>query len=91
MRSLFLSGIVLLATPAFAQSGPLAKADATGTDVVVTASRADLLGRATTASQGTINQKEVELRPVFRPGELFESIPGLIVTVHSGEERPINI
>ena len=56
-------------------------------DVVVTASRVDLLGQASTASQGSITQKEVELRPIYRASQLFESIPGLVVTIHSGEGK----
>lgn len=56
-------------------------------DIVVTASRLDLLGSATTASQGHITQQEIGLRPITRPGELFESIPGLVVTIHSGEGK----
>ncbi|QKS02208.1 TonB-dependent receptor [Sphingomonas sp. CL5.1] len=56
-------------------------------DVIVTASRLDLLGQATTASQGVITRSEVELRPIYRVGQLFESIPGLVVTVHSGEGK----
>ena len=56
-------------------------------DIVVTASRVDLLGQAATASQGSITRKEVELRPIYRPGQLYESIPGLVVTVHSGEGK----
>ncbi len=56
-------------------------------DIVVTASRLDLLGKSSTASQGSITQKEVELRPIYRPGQLFESIPGLVVTIHSGEGK----
>lgn len=56
-------------------------------DIVVTASRIDLLGKAETASQGSITQKEVALRPIYRPGQLFESIPGLVVTIHSGEGK----
>jgi len=58
-----------------------------GPDIVVTASRLDLLGTAATASQGVITAKEVELRPIYRPGQLFESIPGLVVTIHSGEGK----
>lgn len=54
---------------------------------MVTASRVDLLGKATTASQGTITAKEVELRPLYRASQLFESIPGLVVTIHSGEGK----
>lgn len=80
---------------ALAQGQAAAPADASenaapvqaGGEIVVTASRADLLGRASAASQGSISQREVELRPISRPGELFESIPGLVATVHSGEGK----
>ena len=56
-------------------------------EVVVTASRLNLLGRAETASQGSITQKEVELRPIARIGQLYETVPGLVVTIHSGEGK----
>ena len=62
-------------------------ADQASTDIVVTASRLDLLGKADTASEGSITRKEIELRPTFRAAQLFESIPGLVVTVHSGEGK----
>ena len=58
-----------------------------GTEVVVTASRANLLGSAQTASQGSVTRKEVELRPIFRIGQLYETVPGLVVTIHSGEGK----
>ena len=57
------------------------------TEVVVTASRADLLGKAVTASQGVVTRKEVELRPIQRVGQLYETLPGLTVTIHSGEGK----
>jgi outer membrane receptor protein involved in Fe transport len=56
-------------------------------EVVVTASRIDLLGRAPTASQGQITEQEIRLRPAYRVGQLLESVPGLVVTVHSGEGK----
>jgi outer membrane cobalamin receptor len=56
-------------------------------EVVVTASRADLLGEALTASQGSITKEEVDLRPIYRIGQLYETVPGLVVTVHSGEGK----
>jgi outer membrane receptor protein involved in Fe transport len=56
-------------------------------EVVVTASRQDLLGTADTASQGAITRTEVELRPIFRVGQLYETVPGLVVTIHSGEGK----
>jgi len=50
-------------------------------------SRVDLLGTATTASQGTVTQEEIQLRPAFRAGQVLETVPGLVVTVHSGEGK----
>jgi outer membrane cobalamin receptor len=77
------------ATPA--ASAPAArKPAANGTvvnEVVVTASRLNLIGVAATASQGSVTEKELELRPAYRPGQLLESTPGLVVTVHSGEGK----
>jgi outer membrane receptor protein involved in Fe transport len=62
-------------------------ADTAVSGVVVTASRVNMLGKAETASQGTITEKELELRPVYRVGQLLETTPGLVVTVHSGEGK----
>ena len=58
-----------------------------GAHIVVTASRANLLGIASTASEGKVTKVEIQLRPIVRPGQLFESIPGLVVTIHSGEGK----
>jgi outer membrane receptor for Fe3+-dicitrate len=55
--------------------------------VVVTASRLDLLGHADTASQGSVTQQELDLRPAYRVGQLLETVPGLVVTIHSGEGK----
>jgi outer membrane receptor protein involved in Fe transport len=56
-------------------------------EVVVTASTQDVLGKATTSSEGVVTKQELELRPVFRVGQLLETVPGLVVTVHSGEGK----
>ncbi|NOW47480.1 hypothetical protein FHW96_003660 [Novosphingobium sp. SG751A] len=55
--------------------------------IIVTASRSEMIGKAETASQGSISQQEVALRPIYRAAQLFESIPGLVVTTHSGEGK----
>lgn len=47
----------------------------------------DLIGIANTASEGTVSKEQMEARPVYRPGELLESVPGLMVTQHSGEGK----
>ena len=39
------------------------------------------------ASQITISGEDLNARPVARPGEILEAVPGLIVTQHSGEGK----
>ena len=56
-------------------------------EVTITTSRVNLLGTATTASQGSVTEQELQLRPAYRVGQLLESVPGLVVTVHSGEGK----
>ncbi len=78
---------VALTAPQPSPSAPARSRNATVREVVVTASRTNLVGLAQTASQGSVTKKEVELRPIFRIGQLFETVPGLVVTVHSGEGK----
>lgn len=44
----------------------------------------DLAGVASSASQGVVTEARLEGRPILRPGELLETVPGVIVTQHSG-------
>ncbi|MEL6615044.1 MAG: TonB-dependent receptor [Bacteroidota bacterium] len=62
--------------------------EATDLDVVtVTGRGTNLVGRARTASQGLVGQAQLELRPLLRVGEVLETIPGAIVTQHSGSGK----
>ncbi|HEX9139841.1 MAG TPA: TonB-dependent receptor, partial [Steroidobacteraceae bacterium] len=56
-------------------------------EVVVTASRLMLLGTTATASEGVVTDQELQLTPQYRPGQLLETVPGLIATLHSGEGK----
>lgn len=47
----------------------------------------NLVGTATAASEGTIDQAEIANQPILRPGEVLEDIPGLIISQHSGEGK----
>ncbi len=49
--------------------------------------KADLIGTSLAASAGTIDQTEIATRPVLRPGEVLEAIPGLVISQHSGEGK----
>ena len=47
----------------------------------------NLLGTADSANQGAVRHEQLEARPNYRPGEILEAVPGLIVTQHSGEGK----
>jgi hypothetical protein len=84
----YLKRTLALAASLVAHSYVLADDSAAPIDTVtVTASRQDLTGSADTASQGSVTQEEIDLRPVFRTGQLLETMPGLVVTIHSGEGK----
>jgi outer membrane cobalamin receptor len=56
-------------------------------EITVTAQRLELLGTADTASEGVVDDQELQLAPQYRPGQLLETVPGLIATLHSGEGK----
>jgi outer membrane cobalamin receptor len=76
-----------VATPAATSSPDATAPDTQPINVDVVQSRLDLLGEAATAGQGTVTKKELDLRPIYRIGQILETVPGLVVTVHSGEGK----
>ena len=68
-------------------------------DVIVTGARtfrnmaevedpaANLVGIAAAASQGAVTAAQIDQRPIMRAGEVLETVPGLIVSQHSGEGK----
>ncbi|HZS59478.1 MAG TPA: TonB-dependent receptor plug domain-containing protein [Gemmatimonadaceae bacterium] len=57
-------------------------------DTVVTRGRSDnLVGIAASSNQGSVGEADLALRPLLRPGEIVENIPGVIVTQHSGSGK----
>jgi hypothetical protein len=47
----------------------------------------NLVGIALSASQGAITAKQLDVRPFMRQGEVLETVPGVIITQHSGEGK----
>src|SRR5438876_899602 len=45
------------------------------------------VGTSDAASQGTITPQLIEARPMLRPGEVLEHVPGVIITQHSGDGK----
>ena len=48
---------------------------------------ANLISIAASASQGAITAAQIDERPVMRAGEVLETVPGLVVSQHSGEGK----
>ena len=47
----------------------------------------NLVGVADSANVGTVTKAQLDARTVYRPGELLEATPGLVVSQHSGEGK----
>ncbi len=56
-------------------------------EITVTGKAESLIGKATTASKGQTSAHELAERPFLRRGELLESVPGVIITQHSGDGK----
>ena len=55
-------------------------------EVIITATREVGTG-GNTASEGTATEEVLENRPLLRPAEVLEAVPGLVVTQHSGDGK----
>lgn len=73
--ALALPTLLLAADPAVSTAMP---------EVVVTGRASDLIGTAASANEGFVGATDLQARPIFRVGELVETIPGVIVTQHAG-------
>lgn len=47
----------------------------------------NLVGVAQSASQGAITARQLDVRPIMRQGEVLETVPGMVITQHSGEGK----
>jgi len=47
----------------------------------------NLVGIAAAASQGALTAAQLDARPVMRAGEVLETVPGMIISQHSGEGK----
>ncbi|HOB47606.1 MAG TPA: TonB-dependent receptor, partial [Zoogloea sp.] len=78
----------ILALPVAALAGIAPAADPpTLQEVTVGASPREPIGVADSASEGTITAKQLANRPLLRPAEVMETIPGMVVTQHSGDGK----
>ncbi|MFN2459278.1 MAG: TonB-dependent receptor [Candidatus Velthaea sp.] len=77
-------------TPAAASPGPCPSASPVPTTIGKTTARGridNLIGTASSAAEGFVGHAELAQRPILRPGELLETVPGLVISQHSGEGK----
>ena len=55
--------------------------------VEVTDSAENLVGTADSSTEGTVTPKQIEDRPILRTGEVLETVPGVVISQHSGEGK----
>jgi hypothetical protein len=83
-----LCGVMAGAEPALdAAISDSAASNTTLSEITVTGQRLALLGTSQTSSEGIVTDEELQILPTYRPGQLLETVPGLIVTLHSGEGK----
>ncbi len=77
-------------TTASPLSSPLHAAGLTGNrveEITVLGNNNALTGNPLSATEGVVFGAQLQLRPISRPAELLEFVPGLIATQHSGEGK----
>jgi hypothetical protein len=47
----------------------------------------DLVGIAQSASQGAVMGRQLDIRPLMRSADVLETVPGLVISQHSGEGK----
>ena len=56
-------------------------------EITVSSGQHELTGVADSATEGTVTAKQLANRPLLRPAEALETVPGMIVTQHSGDGK----
>ncbi len=82
------AALSILAGAASAQSAAPAAASQPGAQKVeITAHYENGVGSSDAASQGTVRGERLTDLPLLRPGEVLETVPGMVVTQHSGDGK----
>ena len=72
------AGLTLVSSLAFAYEPDAIE------EVIVTGRSDQMIGVARNATEGVVGAQQLSARPLLRPGEALETVPGVIITQHSG-------
>ncbi|HAT33111.1 MAG TPA: TonB-dependent receptor [Janthinobacterium sp.] len=81
LHTALLAGLLASCTQAGATGIPTLQ------EVIVSGNRPGLIGVAESATEGTVTAKQLANRPLLRAAEVLETIPGMVVTQHSGDGK----
>lgn len=82
LKPIALAMFAAYAMPAFSAGIPTLQ------EVTVNSSSSkELIGVADTSSEGTVTAEQLANRPLMRPAEVMETVPGMVVTQHSGDGK----
>lgn len=83
------TGLLVATTSAAQDATALASVDTAQSlqAVTVTGHYANAVGTSDAASQGVVLGGLLRDRPLLRPGEVLETVPGMVVTQHSGDGK----
>jgi hypothetical protein len=70
-----------------AEPPPEPAADSFADSIEVRDRATDLVGVADSATAGVVGRADISQRPILRPGEILETIPGLVITQHAGDGK----
>jgi len=92
MRGMCYSDLYLCLVVSAALLGLIPKAAISGgiqtlDTVEVTDSAENLVGTADSSTEGSVTPKQIEDRPISRTGEMLETVPGVVISQHSGEGK----
>src|SRR5205807_8523841 len=76
--------VASLLVPALARAESASADTHYGEEIDVTGHYENAVGTSNAASAGRITSQLVEDRPILRPGEVLELVPGVVITQHSG-------
>lgn len=83
-RTAVMAFAVATGDKAFAQTSTNSDSPTRLGEIVVEGRADSLIGIADSATQGTVGAAQLAERPTLRPGEVLETVPGVIITQHAG-------
>src|SRR6187200_2035409 len=73
------------AAQSLAATGDITVPETQAPEVEVIGHFATELGTTDAASQGSVTSRSIQDRPILRPGDILQFVPGMVVTQHSGD------